>query len=104
MDKPRLPKIREKTGPKDSGSLSSPSFNYLGHFKQMKFLKQGHNDSGKLKGVGLSDDEASKPISDEGMKALNSAFNSATGSSGVSNSLKNVKGSQASSPKSKKDY
>lgn len=41
-------------------SFDHPTYNYLGHFKKAKFLKQGHNDSGSLKHVGLDQSEVER--------------------------------------------
>jgi hypothetical protein len=39
--------------------LSDPTFNYLGHFREERFIRQGHNDSGKAP-LPLDPDEAKK--------------------------------------------
>lgn len=58
--------------------MSHPKWNYLGHFKEDEFLKQGHNDSADWTGIGMSVDEAA---SHKERKSFQDSFNAATGGS-----------------------
>lgn len=63
--------------------MSDSTYNYLGHFKQDKYLRQGHNDSGKMP---LSPKD--EPVSREAASSFEKGFNEASGSSAVESALK----------------
>lgn len=55
--------------------MSNPKWNYLKHFKEEKYLRQGHNDSEDLANSGLSYDEAERRKA----KEIEDSFKGATG-------------------------